>query len=62
MPLLDETPGSNDQTSRKIATQEQLTDVETRHHRFAGAWVVGKQEVERLLREEPVVDGFNLVR
>ena len=62
MPLFDETPRSDDHASREVAAQEQLTDVEPRHHCLTGAGIVGEKEVERLLREEPVIDSFDLVR
>jgi hypothetical protein len=44
LPLLDQTPGCDDQASLEIAPDQQLLDEKAGHDRLAGTRIVGEQE------------------
>ena len=62
LPLLDEIAGANDQAPLQVAAGDQLLDEQPGHDRFAGPWIVGQQEPERLPGEHLAVNGGDLVR
>lgn len=60
-PLGSETGGGHDEDAVARPTKDQLLHVEPRHDRLAGARVVGQQETQAGLGQEPVVDRLELV-
>ena len=61
LPLLDQAARGDDQAPGDVAAEHQLADQQARHDRLAGAGIVGEEEPQRLLLEEPVVDRVDLV-
>ena len=62
LPLVDQTPGGDDQTSREIAAKHQLLDVQAGHDGLVGTEVFCEQEPQRCAGQQLAVDGLELVR
>ena len=62
LPLLDQAAGGDNQATGDVAAQHQLPDQQPRHDRLARTRVIGQQEPQRPLSEQPVVDRVDLMR
>ena len=61
LPLLDETPGGDDQNTFGICPHQELADQQAGHDRLAGAGIVCQDEPQRLPGEHRLVDCRDLV-
>ena len=62
LPLFRKVSWANDETSLKIATNDQFLDQQSRHDRLSSARIVGQEESQRLSGQHGFVHGRNLMR